>query len=549
MQTSTPERIALFRELGWWGDTTTWQLFQAAAAADPDARALVDPLNRSDFADGAPRALSWNELMQRVLALADWLARAGIARGDIVVVQLPNTVESIETYLALAALGAIASPVPMQYGLHELGGIARKLAPRAFVAAASFKGEDYTQKHGSAFAPGTRLIPLGSEDTGARAAEDGPLHEGAESADDVFTICWTSGTTGTPKGVPRSHNQWLAQTLAMQGIGLVDGMSMLCPFPMVNMASLTGFFYPWLLTRSKLVLHHPLDLGVYLQQIQQERVEYTIAPPALLNTLLQKRELLAGVDLSSLRLMASGSAPLAPWMVRAFQEEYGIVVINIFGSNEGMALASSGADVPDPELRATLFPRFGVEGISWSNGISARLRTRLVDPQTGVLITQPGQPGEMQIWGPNVIDGYFDAPDSNREVFSEDGYFRTGDMFEIAGEDERYYRFVGRCKDIIIRGGMKISPDEIDTLLAGHPLVAEAAVVGYADERLGERICAVVVPRAGASVTLEDITAYLEQQGIARIKLPEKLLLVEQLPRNPLGKVVRPALRDLLEQA
>jgi len=546
MQTATPERIARYRSLGWWGDTTTWQLFERAAAAAPGEIALLDPANRRSFTSGEPLALRWEELRRCALALAAELRRDGVARDDVVVLQLPNTVESIVSYLALSAIGAVASPVPMQYGLHELHEIARKLQPRAYLAAAHFRGEDFTARHAAAFTPDTRLIALDRELIAAQGEVDEGVIAAQASADDVFTICWTSGTTGTPKGVPRSHNQWLAQTLAMQGIGIRPGMTMLCPFPMVNMASLSGFFFPWLETRGRLVLHHPLDLGVFLAQIRDERVAYTIAPPALLNMLLQKRELLVGADLSSLEIVASGSAPLAPSMVRAFQEEFGIVVVNIFGSNEGMALASAGADVPDPEQRATLFPRFGVAGLAWANPLSARYCTRLVELESGATIEQPGRPGEMQIEGPNVIDGYYGAPADNAAVFTADGFFRTGDLFEIAPEDTRFYRFVGRAKDIIIRGGMKISPDELDTLLAGHPQLAEAAVVGYPDAVLGERVCAVVVPKPGEQPALEDITHWLAERHLARTKLPEKLVCVDALPRNPLGKVVRAALRGLV---
>ena len=160
MQTSSPERIAHFRSLGWWGDTTAWQLFEQAAAADPQAIALLDPANRQSFTSGAPLALSWGELRRRALALAAELRKDGIARDDVLVLQLPNTVESIVSYLAVAALGAVASPVPMQYGLHELHEIARKLHPRAYLGAAHFKGEDYTALHAGAFTPDTRLIAL-----------------------------------------------------------------------------------------------------------------------------------------------------------------------------------------------------------------------------------------------------------------------------------------------------------------------------------------------------------------------------------------------------
>lgn len=561
MRTTPPERITFFRQRGWWGDTTTWDLFAEAVERARDETALVDPANRESFTGGAPGRYSFGELREAVERFCRGLLGAGIHAGDTVVMQLPNIVESAIAYLAMARLGVIASPVPMQYGGHELRGIAAKLGPRAYLATGVFKGEDYAARNAQAFDASCRALRFTGADGERELLCDGEavepvtdeaveshIRQHPVSADDVFTVCWTSGTTGTPKGVPRSHNQWLSQTIGMMSVGVQEHASMLCPFPLVNMASLSGFFFPWLHLAGKLVLHHPMDLQVFLRQIETERVAYTIAPPAVLNMLLKQRELMRQFDLSSLRVVASGSAPLSPWMVKAFEEEFGIVVVNVFGSNEGMALISAGQDVPDPEKRAALFPRFGVEGIAWANGISARMRTRLVDTETGAVIDTPGKPGEMLIWGPNVIDGYLDAPETNREVFSEDGYFRTGDLFEIAGdgEDRRYYRFVGRCKDIVIRGGMKISPDELDTLLAGHPRIAEAAVVGYPDEVLGERICAVVVPKQGESVDLADIVRYLEELQVARIKLPEKLLLVEQLPRNPLGKVLRPALRELV---
>ncbi|MFM7272655.1 MAG: class I adenylate-forming enzyme family protein, partial [Gammaproteobacteria bacterium] len=420
-------------------------------------------------------------------------------------------------------------------------GIAALLKPRAFLSIPEFRGAPHCAVQAAAFPSTVRCLPFSCADPETSQAV--PV---AVDADEVFTICWTSGTTGTPKGVPRSHNQWLAQTVAVNGMGVLPGMRMLCPFPLVNMASLSGFFFPWLQCRGTLALHHPLELPVFLGQLHAERIEYTVVPPALLNMLLKQPALLAAHDLPALRIVASGSAPLAPWMVRGFQEEHGIEVVNVFGSNEGVSLLSSVLDVPEPEQRAALFPRFGVEGIHWRNPVSARIRTRLVDPQSGEVANAPGQTGELQVQGPNVFDGYFAAPEDNRRAFSEDGFFRSGDLFEIATEDPRFYRFVGRCKDIIVRGGMKISPEELDTLLAGHPMLAEVAVAPYPDEVLGERICAVVVPRPGQTPVLADVVSWLEAQGIARIKLPEKLLVLEALPRNPLGKLLRHELAALL---
>ena len=544
MKTSPPERIAHYRARGWWGDATAWSLLEDAAAAAPAALALLDPPDRNTLAGGDPQRLDWQTVRARSLAVAGWLASQGLRRDDVVLLQLPNTVELVLALLGTSALGAIASPVPMQYGAHELRSIAAVLRPRLFVAAERFRGATPAIDPADTFDADLRCLRLGAERLAAlaEAAEASPL---PADADEIFTICWTSGTTGRPKGVPRSHNQWVAQTLAVTGMGITPGMRMLCPFPLVNMASLSGFFFPWLQRRGLLALHHPLDLPVFLAQLEQERIEYTVAPPALLNMLLKQPALMSARDLSALRLVASGSAPLAPWMVRGFQEQHGIEVVNVFGSNEGVSLVSSGADVADPDMRATLFPRFGVEGLAWRNPVSARIGTRLVDPGSGALVETPGEPAELQVRGPNVIDGYLDSPADNRAAFGADGWFRSGDLFEIAAEDPRFYRFVGRCKDIIVRGGMKISPEEIDTLLAGHPMLVEAAVAAWPDEVLGERICAVVVPRPGEQPTLGDVVDYLAGKGLSRMKLPEKIVLTDALPRNPLGKLLRHALSDI----
>jgi acyl-CoA synthetase (AMP-forming)/AMP-acid ligase II len=265
--------------------------------------------------------------------------------------------------------------------------------------------------------------------------------------------------------------------------------------------------------------------------------------------LLKKREILDSVDLSSLRSIGSGSAPLSEWMVAGFQERYGIGILNVFGSNEGACLCSGVDDLPDPGDRAQYFPRFGVEGFEWSNRISDRIRTRLVDLQTGDHVAEAGKQGELEIWGASVFDGYYDSPEANAEVFTEDGYFKTGDVFEIAGDGDqaKFYKFVGRCKDIIVRGGVNISPDEVDNLLAGHPKVAEVAVVGYDDEVMGERIGAVVVPKPDEDVTLEELTDFLRGHGLAVFKLPERLRCVEALPHNATGKVQRRELKDLFD--
>ena len=556
MRTSPKNLIDDYTSRGWWGLETATSLFERAVHEVPDRLALADPLNRSSLVAGDARRLSFRQASARIEATAAALHASGIRADDIVVVQLPNIVELPIMYLALAKLGAVASPVPVQYGRHELTEIQQSLKAAAFVSLHDFKGQDLLSDHAVAF-DGCHLFALASEagtstvdlerydcSDEEQAAYAAYCDGFSPDANDIFTICWTSGTTGTPKGVPRSHNHWLATSVGSGGLAeLQNGDVLLNPFPLVNMAGLGGFFYNWLKCQGTLVLHHPMDLPVFLQQISEEKTNYTIAPPPLLNMLLQNRQMLDNLDLSALRAIGSGSAPLSPWMVEGYENDYGISILNNFGSNEGMCLLSSPKQVPDPALRGELFPRFTGEadGYDWGIPIAKMFSSRIVDTDTGAEIDEPGIPGEMLIGGPTVFDGYWDSPAVNEEVFSNDGFFHTGDLFEIAGDGDlkKFYRFVGRHKDIISRGGMKISPAELDNLLAGHGKIADVAVVGVADKILGERIGVAVVPKPGEEVELSEIIDFLKAADVAVFKLPEMIQIVESLPRNPLGKVLR----------
>jgi acyl-CoA synthetase (AMP-forming)/AMP-acid ligase II len=561
MRTTSVQRIEDFTRRGWWGEQTIVTLLDDAVATSPDHLALVDQFNREEFTDGAPQRLTFQEMSNIVNLVSAIFYEHGLRQEDIVVVQLPNIAELPVIYLALARLGVIVSPVPVQYSSFELSKAQELLDAKAFITTSNFKGRNFARDHGRSFPKGCKIFSFGNDSPeGAISLSLSVVagHDISEwarytneiqtSANDVFTICWTSGTTGQPKGVPRSHNLWISSATAAHDVAdMRDGEAILNPFPLVNMAGISGFMYPWLMRAATLVLHQPLDLPVFLQQLQDEKIAYTIAPPAILTMLLKKRELLDAIDLSNLRSIGSGSAPLSEWMVAGFQNDFGIGILNIFGSNEGMCLCSSMEDLPNPSDRAQYFPRFGVDGFEWSNRASNRIRTRLVDLRSGEVVSGPGEQGELEIWGATVFDGYWKSPDANTEVFTEDGYFKTGDVFEVAGDGNktRFYKFVGRCKDIIVRGGVNISPDEVDNLLAGHPKVAEVAVVGYDDEIMGERIGAVVVPKPGATVTLDELTVFLRQQGLAVFKLPEQLKYVDEIPHNATGKVLRRELKEL----
>ncbi len=546
---TTPEAVSKhYTERGWWGHDTLHSFFQQALLASPNRLALIDPPNRTDLLAGNPKRLSFKDLDLQADRLAEKFYSAGLRQGDIVLLQVPNVAEIVLAYLAAARLGIIVSPLAMQYGQYELQQFADTVNPKAYITIPQFMGNTFASEQAGVLPNSCRVITiseavLDGTDTNSvsEAAYQDYKSDLVQDANDIFTICWTSGTTGRSKGVPRSHNHWLSSTLACEdAIRLDKHAVILNPFPFVNMAAIGGFLYYWLKLQATLVLHHPYDPGVFLTQLQTEKVEYTIAPPAVLTRLLHtKEQVLAHFDLSSVKTIGAGSAPLSPSMISGFAEEFGIDVVNIFGSNEGMAILSGPEEVPDTSERAWFFPRYGRSEYQWRNRISERIQTKLVDPKTGKEITEPGIPGECLVRGVTVFDGYYQSPDDNANAFTEDGYFRSGDLFEIAGNNNQFYRFVGRCKSLILRGGMNISPEELDEILESHPDVIEAAVGSYPDEVLGEKICAYVVLADGIEMTLEGLVSFFEQKKVAKFKWPERLKVLDALPRNPMNKVMR----------
>ncbi|MBP6683033.1 MAG: acyl--CoA ligase [Halioglobus sp.] len=534
MITSSGQRIQAQTSSGGWGTDTLHGLLAGHAASRPGHLAARDQPNRAELTGDPPLALSWSELALASESLALQLQALGIRADDRLVVQLPNVVELLVTYYAVSKLGAIISPIPVQYGSHELQLVARVLDAAAVLTLERFRDTELAAGARLAL-PGTRVLCFGRE----LHIDTRPGGQGCErragDANEVLSICWTSGTTGTPKGVPRSHNMWLATARSsMAAGGYTADDVLLNPFPLVNMAALGGFLFPAALLGCSIVLHHPLDPPLFLRQMQDEKITFTIAPPALLNQLAKSPELWKQFDFSALRRVGSGSAPLAPWMIETFSRDYGKEVVNFYGSNEGISLFATPETAPEPEVRAALFPR---------PAAGAAIATKVADPESGLELLRKGERGELLISGATVFDGYLGH--DNNDVFAPDGFFRTGDLVEICGEQGDFYRIVGRCKDIINRGGMKISPAELDVALEQHPQLLEAAVCAYPDERLGERICACLVARPDASPpALASLQDYLLGQGFARFKLPERIELFDRLPRNALGKVQRFSLQD-----
>ena len=565
MITTPTERIKNYTDKGWWGNKTLHEQLAKVANQHPNRLAVADQSNRSELTGDPAVRLSYRELHVASDNLAAQLLAQGVESGHRIIVQLPNIAELVVTYLAISKIGAIASPIPVQYGMHEFRHICDTIQANACISCDNFRGQNLAgQLHeilgnkltvfsfsnkGSANTDG--LIQLSLETTINQQKLqllNGHQHENPSDANKIFTICWTSGTTGTPKGVPRSHNLWwaAAENTAEAG-GYQQGDRLLNPFPLINMASIAPFLFGSTLCSGSLILHHPLDPALFLQQIQDEKISFTIVPPALLNQLAKSEEMWQQFDYSSLRAIGSGSAPLAPWMIEIFDHKYGKDIINFYGSNEGISLFSTPDTAPEPDIRASMFPRLGCGLRNWNTRADKIVLTKVINTDTGDAITEPGISGELVFSGATVFDGYLGT--DNSSVFTADGYFRTGDLVEICGTDNRYYRIVGRSKDIINRGGMKISPVEIDILLEGLPSSAEAAVCAYKDDKLGEKICACIVSNEDQSPpSLEAVVEFLKEKGLATFKLPERLELFSRLPRNALNKVQRFALEEAVDE-
>jgi non-ribosomal peptide synthetase component E (peptide arylation enzyme) len=567
------EQIKEYTEKGYWGNETIVDLVYRNANDTPEEEAIVDPYNRKELMGTEAKRFTYAQFIQAADRLAIKFLELGIKKDDIIAVQLPNIVELIITYVAASRVGAIITPLGVQYRSHEVGYVLGLCEPVAYVTAITFNRFKYIEmvrKLTSNYPKLRSIIGIGEEipddiisfeeivSTPFEKRYSKDYLEGRQSGpNEVFSICWTSGTEAEPKGVPRSHNHWrITGTHNPWLCELPSRCTILASFPLINMAGIGAAFMPWVVNAGKLVLHQPFDPVTYMQQITGEKVYYTMAPPAILvmlDRLAEWREL----DKSSLKVLATGGSPLAPWISKRYRDAYGIAIVNEFAANEGFALLSSPIFFSDPEDRALYFPRWGSEGVEWKNLEKIRdefarrvlmqsTQTKLVNPETGEMITERGIAGELRYKSPVVFAGYWKRPDLTAKVFDQEGYYCTGDLFSIEGEKMDKFLFKGRYKDLIIRGGQNISPVEIENLVGNHPKIHEVAAIGYPDERLGEKLCVVVVPKPGETITLEQIINYLKEKDIAVYKLPERLEIIDVMPRNAINKIEKNKLKKIL---
>lgn len=542
------ELIDEFTTEGLWSrDHTLLDDMSRAARTVPDRVAYSDPPNRRELIGSDPTSLTWSTFNAAADGLATALIDLGLNRDDVVIVQSPNVVELPLLYLAISRAGGIISPVPMQWRSKDISYVAGLTGSRFLVAPEAFKqhrplDDARRWQDGSTIEQLidlARILPLA-----ATAARSDELEARRPGPNDVFTLCWTSGTESQPKGCPLTHNNWnFGGQALVKSLSLREGSHrQVAAAPVTNMLGVCLTITVNLKLAGSVALHHPLDLDLLIEQINEQRTQFLILPPAVLRQLLNTTD--SALDLSSVDSIMTGGSPPSASLIEGYKNRWGVEIVNGWGMNEGAGLWAGPADVPDATQRSTHLPWYGLPGYAWPSGI-AGMRYKIVD-ENGRETTRPGDVGELRVRAPLTFPGYFNRPDLT--PFDEDGYLHTGDLFLVKGDG--FLSYYDRQKDIIIRGGFNVSAAEVENLVIGAPGVADCAAVGMPDDDLGERVCVVVVPRdPSRPPTLPEIVAFLRESGLAVYKLPEFIEYRDELPRNPVGKLLKREIRTSLRTA
>ncbi len=521
------EVAARYRELGLWTGVTLDELLRDAAAAHPEGLAVVAEDARLDYAG----------LDARVEALAAGLAGYGIERGDRVVVQLPNVAAFVVTVFALWRRGALPVFALPAHGRVEIEHFCRHAEAVGYVTGGTHAGDD-RRAAAAALADdlGLRLtaiqgpagaLPPGLVDLAEVEATGigGSTPRRTAHPGDVAFLQLSGGTTGTPKLIPRTHDDYLFSVRESARICDLDETSvLLIALPVAhNFAMSSPGILGAIAARGTIVLAPDPSPATVLRLVEAERATILPAVPALAVSWLNSAEARTA-DLSSLRVLQVGGARLADAVARRVAPEWGCTLQQVFGMAEGLVNYTRLDD--DLETVTT------TQGLR----ISPYDEVRVVDDDDEPV--PPGTPGHLLTRGPYTIRGYYRAPEHNARAFTADGFYRTGDV--VVERADGYLVVVGRSKDQINRAGEKIAPAEVEEYLLRHPSVHDVAVTGAPDDLVGERIRAHVVLRDQAGSTRPaDLRRHLRASGLAAFKLPDEIVLTDRLPATGVGKVDR----------
>jgi len=523
---------------GYWHELTIGEMLDRSAEHFAHREVLV-------YGD---LRITYAEFKDKVDRLSVHILNTGLRAGDIVVVQLPNVPEFIYVYFALIRIGVIPVLCLAQHREREIKYISEHVGARGYVFSGDSEKFDYASLGLRIKSDISSMQHLFA--TGDSRAEDiisisdlleAPVEYEDNAVDldmfprapaEIAVFLLSGGTTGMPKVIPRTHNDYLYNS---EISGVIAGLNMYSVFlastPLPHNFALASPGIQAVIQRGgKIIIpksHRPEDV---FTAVEDEGVTYVPAvPPMIINWVNYPG--LDNYDLSSWEVLINGGAKLAPEVAARVEPTLGCRLQQIFGMAEGL-LVMTELDDSEEVVRETV-----------GTPISPADEVRIVDEDGSALPV--GEVGEMVCRGPYTIRGYFRAPEHNSKAFTEDGFFKSGDVMRIR-EDGRMI-VEGRKKDLINRGGEKINAEEVEDLILSHPDVENAAVVAMPDPLMGEKTCAYVIMKRGKRLTLDVLCEFMKTKNIAKFKLPERLEIVDEFPLTNVGKVSKKELREDIE--
>jgi acyl-CoA synthetase (AMP-forming)/AMP-acid ligase II len=493
------------------------------AAVHPDVVALVD--------DRGAR-YTYGELRDEFERRAGGWAGLGVGPGDVVAIVAKNSADFVVQIFAVLRTGAIPALVNWRLSARELAEVLALVEPAAVAADAEFTG----LVDAALAAPvlraaigGGRPLPPGWLDGGALTAP-APARPRL-SGDDILALVHTSGTTGKAKAIPLRHGA-LMMSVADFAIEIGDqvaGSRHLQILPLFHLGGL-GQCLQALLTAGTVHVHTAFSPRAVIDAIEGDRIAFFTAGPSLIDMLVAEIRKRERPDLSSLREIAYGTAPITPTALTAAIEAFGCRFRQIYGNTESQSMISLLA----PEDHAPGHPRLASAG-----KVSFGWEVRIVD--TGDRDVPVGSPGQLLIRGECLFAGYWRDPDATSAAFAEGGWYRTGDIASLTSDG--YLYILDRAKDMIISGGENIYPAEVEAVLAAHPAVADVAVIGRPDPAWGEAVHAVIIPVDGATASADELSDWCRAR-LAHFKCPKTIEFTTTLPRTTTGKVLKRELRE-----
>jgi long-chain acyl-CoA synthetase len=465
--------------------------------------------------------------------LASSLLALGLERGDKVAVQLPNLPQFLFTYFGILKAGLVMVPLnPLlrapEVAYHLENSDSKVLVTFEMFADEAVKG---AQQAGGITTyvvnmPGNDQRPEGTKHYDELYFADDTREILPTDADDTAVLLYTSGTTGKPKGAELTHfNLYMNCTVAGELFGFRDDDVGVAVLPLFHVFGLSSVLNTSVRYGGTIVLIPRFELEPVVEAVERHRCTIFSGVPTMYFGLLTMDT--SGKDLSSLRVGVSGGAAIPGEVIRAFEEKFpGCVVLEGYGLSESTSTTTFNVNAEQRKVLSIGKPVWGVQ-------------VQVVDAQDKPL--PPGQDnvGEIVIRGHNIMKGYYKNPEATAEAF-RGGWFHTGDL--AYADDDGYLFIVDRKKDLVIRGGYNVYPREVEEVLYGHPAIAEAAVIGKPDDKLGEEVVAIVAAKPGADIDADEVIAYCKER-MAAYKYPREVRLVDELPKGPTGKILKKELR------